>query len=64
MFFFLRNIHDSQDSRGRRRSFLYHFHPLHRLLDISWVIAAKSSPLQKASSQSRTGNLCFPSAGR
>ena len=24
------NIHDSQDSRGRGRVFLYHFHSLHR----------------------------------
>ena len=35
----------------------YHFHPLHRRLDISQVITAESSPLHIASSQTRTGNL-------
>ena len=35
----------------------YHFHPLHRHLDISRVITAESSPLHVASSRSRTGNL-------
>ena len=34
---------------------LYHFHPLHRRLDISRVIAAGSSPLHIASSRTRTG---------
>ena len=29
----------------------YHFHPLHRHLDISWVITAESSPLHIASSR-------------
>ena len=41
---------------------LYHFHPLHRHLDISWAITTESSPLHIASSQTRTGNLWFPSA--
>ena len=41
---------------------LYHFHPLHRYLDISRVITAESSPLHIGSSRSRTGNLWFPSA--
>ena len=41
---------------------LYHFHPLHRHLDISQVITAKSSPLHIAGSPTRTGNLWFPSA--
>ena len=42
----------------------YHFHSLHRHLDISWAITAESSPLHIASSRARTGNLWFPSAGR
>ena len=40
----------------------YHFHPLHRHLDISRAITAESSPLYIASSRTRTGNLWFPSA--
>ena len=43
---------------------LYHFHPLHRHLDISRAIAAESSPLRIAGSRTRTGNLWFPSASR
>ena len=42
----------------------YYFHPLHRHLDISWVITAESSPLHIASSRTRTENLWFPSASR
>ena len=42
----------------------YHFHLLHRHLDISRAITAESVPLHMASSQTRTGNLCFPSASR
>ena len=42
----------------------YHFHPLHRHLDISQAIAAERSPLRIASSRSRTGNLEFPGASR
>ena len=38
-------------------TFHYHFHLLHRHLDISWAITVKSSPLHIASSQIRTGNL-------
>ena len=40
---------------------LYHFHPLHRHLNISRVITAESSPLHVAGSQTQTGNLWFPS---
>ena len=40
----------------------YHFHPLHRQLDISVAITAERSPLYIASSRTRTGNLWFPSA--
>ena len=43
---------------------LYHFHPLHRHLDISRVITAESSPLHITGSRTRTGNLCFPRASR
>ena len=35
----------------------YHFHPLHRHLDISRAITAESLPLHIASSRTRTGNL-------
>ena len=43
---------------------VYHFHPLHRHLDISRAIAAESSPLHIAGSRTRTRNLWFPSASR
>ena len=43
---------------------LYHFHPLHRHLDINRAITAESWPLHIASSRTRTGNLWFPSASR
>ena len=39
----------------------YHFHPLHRHLDIGRAITAESSPLHIASSRARTENLWFPS---
>ena len=42
----------------------YHFHPLHRHLDISRAITAESSPLHITGSRTRTGNLWFPSASR
>ena len=38
----------SQGSRGMGRfivTFLYHFHPLYKHKDISWMITAESSPL-------------------
>ena len=41
---------------------LYHFHSVHRHLDISRTIAAESSPLHIASSQTRIWNLWFSSA--
>ena len=43
---------------------LYHFHPLHRHFDISWVITAESSTLHIASSQTRNESLRLPSASR
>ena len=42
----------------------YHFHPLHRHLDINMAITAGSSPLRIASSRTPTGNLWFSSASR
>ena len=42
----------------------YHFHRLHRHLDISRAITAESLPLHIASCQTRTGNLWFPGASR
>ena len=39
----------------------YHFQPLHRHLDISRAVTAEGSPLHIASSQTRTGDLWFPS---
>ena len=40
----------------------YHFHSLHRHLDITRAITAESSPRYIACSRTRTGNLWFPSA--
>ena len=37
----------------------YHFYPLHRHLNISWVIAAESLPLGIAGSRNRTQNLWY-----
>ena len=53
-----------QQEKGEALSLasLYHFHPLHRHLDISPVIAAEISPLHIANAQNRTGNIWFPSA--
>ena len=42
----------------------YHFHPLHKHLDISQAITAESSPLHLASSRTWVGKLWFPSASR
>ena len=42
----------------------YHFHPLHRHLDVSRMIIAESSPPYIASSRTWTGDLWFPSASR
>ena len=41
---------------------LYHFHPLHRHLDISRVITAESSPLHIGRSWTQIENLWFPRA--
>ena len=37
----------------------HHLHPLHRHLDISWLVAVKSSPLRIAGSWNRTWNLWY-----
>ena len=60
------NIQDSQGSRGRGGSLypFYHFHLFHRHLDISWVIAAESSPLRIAGSRIRTENLWFSNSDK
>ena len=42
----------------------YHFHPLHRHLDIGRAITAGNSPLHIDSSRTRTRNLWFLSASR
>ena len=42
----------------------YHFHPLHRHLNISRAVTSESLPLRIASSRTRAGNLWFPSASR
>ena len=60
--FYLKYINDSKETVFLTP--LYHFHPLHRRLDISQVITAESSPLHIASRCTRTGNLWFPSASR
>ena len=69
-FFFFFSIwvffHEHSRFTGQQRkgegiylTLLYHFHPLHRHLDISRVITAESSPLHIAGSRTRTGNLCI-----
>ena len=50
-----------QQGKGEATSLtpLYHFHPLHRHLDISQPITAESSPLHIASGRTQTGNVWF-----
>ena len=58
------NIDDSQDSKGRSEDIslspLYHFHLLHRHLEISWMATGESSPVHIASSRISTENLSIP----
>ena len=58
------NIDDSQDSKGRSEDIslspLYHFHLLHRHLDISWMATGERSPVHIASSRTSTENLSIP----
>ena len=66
-FFYLRfsfrNIHNSLESRERRRliflSHLCHFHLLYRPLDTNRAITSENSPLHIVSSLTWTGNLWF-----
>ena len=61
------NIHESLDSRGKKGYFLAplnHFHPLHRHINISWVITGESSPRHIASGLTQTRKPRFPSASR
>ena len=58
------NIHDSQDSIGRRKgvissTLLCHFNPLHRYLAISQAITAENSLLRISSSRNRSGTFGF-----
>ena len=64
VFFHEHSRFTGQQGKGKAISLspLYHFHPLHRHLDISQAITANSSPLHIARSRNRTGNLWFPSA--
>ena len=65
-FFFFHNYSQITGLQGKREGISltphYHFHPLHRHLDISWAITAESSLLHIGSSQTQTRNLWFPSA--
>ena len=63
-FFYLGFLSRFTGLQGRRGylSPFYHFHSLHRHLDISRVITGESSPLNITSSHTRTGNLRFPNA--
>ena len=64
VFFHERSQFTEQQGKweGTYLTSLYQVHPLHRHVDISRVITAESSPLHIASSQTRIGNLWFPSA--
>ena len=66
VFFHEHSRFTGQQEKGESISLtpLYHFHPLHRHLDISRAITAENSPLHIASSQTGTGNLWFPSTSR
>ena len=68
-FFYLGFFHVHSRLRDQQRKGeaicvtpLYHFHWLHRHLDISRAITAECSPLHIASSLTLTGVLWFPSA--
>ena len=66
VFFHKHSQFTEQQGKGEAISLtpLYHFHPLHRHLDISRAITTEGSPLHIASRRTRTGNLWFPSASR
>ena len=65
-FFYEHSRFTAQQGKGEAISLtpLYHFHPLHRHLDISWANTGESSPLHVANSRIRTMNLWFPNASR
>ena len=50
VFFHEHSRYTGQQEKGEAISLtlLYHFHPLHRYLEISWAITAESSPLLAA----------------
>ena len=60
IFFHEHSLFTGQQGKGEGICLtrLYHFHPLHRHLDISRAITADISPLHIASTRTRTGNLC------
>ena len=66
VFFYEHSRFTGQQGKGDAISLnpLYHFHLLRKHLDISRAINRESSPLQIASSRTRTENLRFPSASR
>ena len=62
-FFFTASTFHSPVGKGRPlKTPSHHFHPLHRLSDISITIAAGRSPLRIASDRTLTRKPCFPSA--
>ena len=63
VFFHKHSQSTGQQGKGEAISLspLYHYHPLHKHLDISRTITAERSPLHIASSWARTGNLWLPS---
>ena len=65
-FFHEHSRFTGQQGKGEATSLipLYHFHPLHRHLNISRLITAESSPLHLASKRTLTGNIWYPSASR
>ena len=67
--FFFFHVHSrSRGQQGKAEGIyltpLYHFHLLHRHLDISCAVTAESSPLHIVSSRIRTRNLRFSNASR
>ena len=66
--FFMNICCNSRDSRGRWEEGcisltpFFHVHPIHRHLDVSWVVIAVSSPLHIDNSRNRSRNLWFLSS--
>ena len=59
VLFYKRSRFTGQQGKGEAISLtgLYHFHPLHRHLDLSRAITEEGSPLDIANSVTRSGNL-------